>query len=68
MDRSNKYVYDVLHAHSQTEMPQGPHDVGGSPTDAPLESMIMGHKPACHFGQRESETTLAGIKETDIDM
>src|SRR5258708_36136138 len=28
MDRNNKYEYDVLHARSQTETPQGPHDVG----------------------------------------
>jgi len=65
MDRSNKDVYDVLDAYSQTKMPQGPHKVGGIATEAPLESMIMGHTSACHFSQRESETTLAGIKEID---
>ncbi len=60
--RSNKYGYDVLHAHSQTEMSQGPHKVGGIDTKTPLESTIKGHTSACHFAQRESETMLAGIK------
>ncbi len=65
MSRSNKHVYDVLDGYSQTKMPQGPHEVGGIATEAPLESMIKGHTSACHFAQRESETMLAGIKETD---
>ncbi len=35
MDRSNKDVYDVLDAYSQTKMPQGTHKVGGIATEAP---------------------------------
>ncbi len=66
--RSNKFGYGVLHAHSQTKMPQGPHKVGGIDTKTPLESTIKGYTSACHFSQRESETMLAGIKAADAYM
>ncbi len=68
IDRSNKYVYDVLHAHLQTKMPQESYKVGEIDTKTSLGSTIKGHTLACHFAQRESETTLAGIKATDTYM
>src|SRR5258708_30704683 len=66
--RSNKYVYDVRHAHLQTKMPQESDKGGEIDTNTSLGSTIKGHTLACHFAQRESETTLAGIKATDTYM
>jgi hypothetical protein len=68
IDRSNKYVYDVLPAHFQTKVPQGSYMVGEIDTKTSLESAIKGHTLACHLAQRESKTRLAGIKATDTYM
>src|SRR5258708_1125598 len=60
MDRSNKYVYDVLHAHSQTEM-----------LLACQNQTLTWHHSRCHLqilALRESTTMLEWIEAINMYM